>query len=61
MIRHTYGCTSYQTGYFDVSRTLLGAKQWATKNGYDQVYIRFNHGYHTAIRAEKVNGKWINL
>lgn len=57
---HTYGCTSQQTGYFDVSRTLLGAKQWATRNGLNKVYVRFNCGYHTAIRAEKINGKWVN-
>jgi len=60
MNNHTYGVASYQSGYMDVSKTLLGAKQYATRNGYSEVYIRFNNGYHTAMKAEKINGKWIN-
>ena len=61
MNNHTYGVTSYQGGYVDVSNTLLGAKQYATRNGYNEVYIRFNNGYHTALKAEKVNGKWVEV
>ena len=44
----------------DVSKTERGAKIYATKNGYNQVSIRFNCGYNVAIIAEKVNNKWVN-
>lgn len=60
MGNHTYGVAGYQSGYMDVSNTLLGAKQYATRNGYSEVYIRFNNGYHTALKAKKVNGKWVD-
>jgi len=59
MSNHVYGVAP-NGNYTDVSKTLLGAKQWATRNGYNQVFIRFNCGYHVALKATKVNGKWTN-
>lgn len=46
------------SGYIDVSSTLLGAKQYATRNGYTEVFIRYNNGYHVDKVAIKNNGKW---
>jgi len=59
MSNHTYGVNTANNGYVDVSTTERGAKSYATRNGYDEVWIRFNAGYHIALVAEKINGKWI--
>lgn len=59
MKKHTYGISTDRTGYIDVSNTLLGAKQHATRNGYDKVYVRYDSGYVVALVAEKIQGKWI--
>ena len=65
MNKHTYGVNTLNSGYIDVSSgyidvssTLLGAKQYATRNGYTEVYIRYNSGYHVKKVAIKTNGKW---
>lgn len=61
MSQHTYGCNCSISGYFDVSNTLRGAKCWATRNGYSEVYIRFNYGYHVELKATKnEQEKWID-
>ena len=57
---NTYGINSILTGYRDTSNTERGAKNHATRNGYNEVYIRFNNGYHVERVATKVNNKWIN-
>ena len=46
--------------YTDVSRTLKGAKQYATRNGYNKVSIRYNCGYVCSVLATKINNKWVN-
>lgn len=51
-----YGVTNKDGVHTDVSSTLLGAKQYATKNGYTEVSKRV--GYNARIIAEKVNNKW---
>lgn len=61
MNKHTYGISTDKSGYIDVSNTLLGAKQYATRNGYDAVYIRYNNGYHTNKVAIKTGSKWSAL
>jgi len=43
--------------HFDTSKTLQGAKNYATKNNYNVVTIRV--GYNAYIVAEKINNKWI--
>jgi hypothetical protein len=57
---HTYGVAP-NGNYCDVSRTLRGAKNYAARHGYSEVYIRFNCGYHVTLKAEKVNGKWVDV
>ena len=42
--------------HIDCSLSLLGAKQYATRNGYDEVSKR--KGYNAMIIARKVNNKW---
>lgn len=53
-----YGVLDSTGCHVDVSSSLLGAKQYATRNGYNKVSIRYNCGYHVSIKCEKVNGKW---
>lgn len=40
----------------DVSKTLRGAKIYATKNGFNQVSKRI--GYNATIVASRINGTW---
>ena len=57
---NTYGIMSEHQGFIDISNTLHGAKLFATKEGYyDEVYVRYNNGYHVELVATKVNNKWI--
>lgn len=45
----------------DVSKTLRGAKQFATKNGYLTVTVRYNSGYIAREVAHKYEGKWKDI
>lgn len=57
-MKATYGITLDRNGeYRDVSSTLLGAKQFATRNGYKEVYKRM--GYTTRLIAIKENNVWV--
>jgi hypothetical protein len=47
--------------YYDTSKTLQGAKNYATRHNLDNVYIRFNCGYHVECVAKKINNKWIKV
>lgn len=55
---HMYGVLNSQMTHTDVSNTERGAKNYATRNGYDKVSIRFNLGYHVEFIAQRINGKW---
>jgi len=44
--------------HIDVSKTERGAKQYATRNGYLTVTVRYNCGYIAAEIAHKYTGKW---
>ena len=44
--------------HVDVSKTEKGAKQYATRNGYLTVTVRYNCGYIAAQIAHKYTGKW---
>ena len=59
-MQNIYGVIDSNGIHTDVSNTEKGAKNYATKHGYNKVSIRFNCGYNVAIIAEKVNNKWIN-
>ena len=55
---NTYGVLSIDETHIDVSKTERGAKNYATRNGYNVVTIRYNNGYIAAQIAKKTNGKW---
>ena len=56
---NTYGIVSGPDDiHTDVSRTLKGAKQYATRNGYNKVSIRYNSGYHCRVVSTRINNKW---
>jgi hypothetical protein len=57
---HTYGIISENSGYIDTSNSLLGAKNHATRNGYTQVYTRFNSDYVMALASDKTLGYWVD-
>ena len=51
-----YGSTDNKNIHTDTSKTLLGAKQYATRNGLTNVSIR--RGYNITVLEYKENGKW---
>lgn len=57
MDKPVYGVL-HNDAHIDVSNTLLGAKQYATRNGYEIVTKRT--GYNAICVAKKVNNKWLN-
>ena len=51
-----YGSTDNETIHIDTSSTLLGAKQYATRNGFKNVSIRI--GYNVTLLEYKQQNKW---
>lgn len=51
-----YGVLNSDLCLIDTSKTELGVKQYATRNGYN--LIGFRIGYTAFILAEKIDGKW---
>ena len=51
-----YGSTNNNNIHIDTSKTLLGAKQYATRNNYKNVSIRI--GYNVTLLEYKLFGKW---
>lgn len=51
-----YGSTNNKNVHIDTSNTLLGAKQYATRNGYKNVSIRI--GYNVTLLEYKQRNKW---
>jgi len=60
-MQKTFGVLNHEGVHIDVSKSLKGAKNYATRNGYTKVSIRYNMGYIASIVAEKINGKWVNI
>lgn len=59
-MNNTYGIVNRDGVHIDVSKSEKGAKQYATRNGYDKVSIRYNSGYDVDIIAVKnKNGRWV--
>ena len=57
---HTYGVLINGV-HTDASKTERGAKNFATRNGFLTVTIRYNGGYIATQIAERVNNKWQNI
>ena len=54
----TYGTTDTRYGtHIDTSKTLQGAKNYATRNNLKTVSKRI--GYNATIVATKINNKWL--
>ena len=51
-----YGSTNNNNIHTDTSTTLLGAKQYATRNGYRNVSVRI--GYNVTLLEYKLRGNW---
>lgn len=60
-MRNTYGVINQDGVHIDVSDSLKGAKNYATRHGYTKVSVRYDMGYNAYIVAEKINGKWVNI
>jgi len=57
-----YGVINIEGVHIDTSNTLKGAKQYATRNGYNQVSVRYNCGYNAVVIAVKRDDKkWVNF
>ncbi len=55
-----YGVVNTEGIHTDVSKSEKGAKQYATRHGYDKVSIRFHSGYTIVIISVKNNkGRWM--
>jgi hypothetical protein len=54
-----YGSTDNKNIHTDTSNTLLGAKQYATRNGLNNVSVRI--GYKVTMLECKVFGKWFEF
>ena len=61
MSHNVYGVVCSSGIHTDVSLTEKGAKNYATRHGYDKVSIRYNSGYTVQVIAEKINNKWIKV
>lgn len=53
-----YGVVDAAGVHHDASRSKLGAKIYATRNGYKTISRRNADHYHAVIVSEKINGKW---
>ena len=51
-----FGSTDNKNVHTDTSNTLLGAKQYATRNGYKTVSVRI--GYNVTLLEYKDKDKW---
>lgn len=51
-----YGSTDNKNIHTDTSTTLLGAKQYATRNGLNNVSVRI--GYNVTLLEYKDSGRW---
>lgn len=60
-MNNTYGIVNRDGEHIDVSKSEKGAKQYATRRGYDKVSIRYNSGYDVDIIAFKKGKKWISV
>jgi hypothetical protein len=57
--QHIYGVVNSQGIHTDVSTSERGAKNFATRNGFNKVSIRYKLGYAVEIIAiRKENGRW---
>lgn len=54
-----YGVIDSNNAIIDVSHSEIGAKQYATRNGYNKIGYRI--GYDAIITHEKIKNKWVEI
>ena len=55
-----YGVLGFNNSHIDTSKTLTGAKQYATRHGYNAVSSRDSDHYHVNVEAVKSpRGNWL--
>ena len=59
MNNYIYGIITSRGTHIDVSNSLLGAKQYATRHHYEKVSKRNDAHYLAQIVAVKTDGKWV--
>lgn len=58
-MQNIFGILDHNNCHIGVSRTEKGAKNYATRNGYKTISIRYGCGYDVDIVATKrTSGKW---
>lgn len=60
MSNHVYGVQISDGSHVDVSRTLHGAKCYATRHGHKRVTVRLNCGYDAPVVAVRVGSRWVD-
>jgi len=58
-MQNIFGVLNADNVHTDVSKSEKGAKQYATRNGYTKVSIRYNCGYSVDVVAVKKGRKWV--
>ena len=58
---NTYGIIDKNNFHTDTSNTERGAKNYATRHGYDKVSIRYGRGYGAWVVSIKIDGKWVKV
>ena len=56
-----YGINTKTSGVIIVSATLRGAKIYATRNGYSNVYYVSPYSMTCSLKAKKEGKKWVEL
>lgn len=56
---YIYGIIDNNNIYTDISKSEKGAKNYATRNGYNKIGCRNVNSYNAFLVAEKVGGKWV--
>lgn len=59
MSNSVYGVVSHSGNYTDVSKTLHGAKCYATRHGYRIVARRNTNHYYVDVMATKQGKHWV--
>jgi hypothetical protein len=55
-----YGITTDQYEHIDTSKTMQGAKRYATINGYKKVSMRDHNHYYVTVCSVKKGGVWFD-
>ena len=60
-MQNIYGVVNSEGVHTDVSTSLRGTKNYATRNRYDMVSVRCDGSYTATVISIKVGNKWKNF